>query len=147
MNILEFDNWDEAQRMMQEAEEQANNRILPKQREVVYESYWLRPFDGSLEFGYVLPEGEGGNPDTYRRGYRFSQCSSVLGEGVGDVHLSVLWPIEKEEYELAKANGWRLLHEDWEKDMLIRITHEVEQKNAEAQDTRPSNPGSPQEGS
>jgi hypothetical protein len=144
---MEFDSWDDAQEAMRKAEEVANSKVMSRQRDIVYGSHWVRPFEEGLEFGYVLPEGEGGSADTYRRGYRFSQCSSILGEGIGDVHLSVLWPIEKEEYDLAKANGWRLLHEDWEKEMLLRITHEIEQGNAELQSARPSDPGSPQEGS
>lgn len=151
-HIVEFDNWDDAQKFMQQQEDQANASLLSRQHDIVYGSYWLRATeDAMLEYGYVLPEGSpGSNADAYRRGYRFSLCSSVLGEAQGDVHLAYLWPIEKEEYDLAKANGWQASHEDWEKDMLIRITHEVEQgvaRVAEGNDTRPSDPGSPQEGS
>lgn len=146
--VFEFDDWDDAQKFMQQQEEQANANLLPRQRDIVYGSYWLRATEDSmLEYGYVLPEGEGGDRGAYERGYRFSRCSSVLGEALGDVHLAYLWPIEKEEYDLAKANGWQASHEDWEKDMLIRITHEVEQDNAGFQAAHPSDPGSPQEGS
>lgn len=150
-HIYEFDNFDEAQAFMQEQEALANANLLPRQHTIVYGSYWIRAVDGDmLEYGYVLPEGEGGDRGAYERGYRFSLCSSVLGEARGDVHLAYLWPIEKEEYDLAKANGWQASHEDWEKDMLIRITHEVDEDNArvaEGNDSRPSDPGSPQEGS
>jgi hypothetical protein len=139
---MEFNDWDEAMAFMQKQEEEANASLTDKQREIVYGSYWIRPFDGHLEYGHVLPEGSGGTADTYARGYRYSECHSILGDGMGDVHLAVIWPILEEEYRSAEANLWAPSNEPWEQDMLIRIVQEHEEAN-----TRPPNPGSPQEGS
>ena len=155
MSIMGFDDWDEIQRRMQEAERVANESVTDRQREVVYGSYWLRASqDGMLEYGWVLPqevaernatkESIRALRDAYRRGYRFSRAHSVMSvEGqLGDTHLAVMWPITKEEFEKAKSNSFAKCNEAWETEMLLRITHEMQEALA-----HPSDPGSPQEGS
>lgn len=151
--IMEFDDFDEAMHRMAEAERLANESVTDRQRDVVWGSYWLRAVpDGILEYGYVLTEEEATDPrdggdttahvrERYRRGYRFSRCYSVLGEGMGDVHLAVLWPITKKEFELAQGNNFGRTDEAWENDMLLRVTNEMQA----ALDAHPSTPGSPQE--
>jgi hypothetical protein len=149
MSFVEFNDWDEAQRIMKEAEDKANASVVDRQREVVYGSYWIRATpDGMLEYGRVLTQEEAEEHndaatveqlrDTYRRGYRFSECHSLLGDGVGDTHLAVLWPITKEEYEAAQRQQWQLTYAEWQTAMLRRVIEE--QASA-----RPST-GSPQEG-
>lgn len=152
MTAIPFDSFDEAAKLMHDAEAKANATVTDRQREIVYGSYWIRAQGTLLEYGRVLSqeEVEGGEPpemvevlrQTYDRGYRFSWTSSILGQTLADTHLAVMWPITEEEYNLAKGNNWEPSDEDWWRDMLVRIVGEIAEANDAA---HPSDPGSPQE--
>jgi len=157
-HIIEFDDWEDAQRKMAEAERRANESICPKQREVVWGSHWIRAAaDGMLEYGVVLTEEEatkglGRNGiaelhERYERGYRFSWAHSVMGDGLGDTHLAVMWPITQEEFEQAKAQRWELNYAEWQTEMLARVTSEMREAKLAASNDTPPETGSPQEGS
>lgn len=145
--------WDELGKEMRKHEKIANEAILPKQREIVYGSYWIRAWGNMLVFGRVLSReaSETGQTretvralrDAYERGYRFSRSYSVLdihGE-LGDVHISVVWPIREEEFEAAQENNFRATNQPWEYEMLLRCQQEVQADMA----ANPRIPRSPQE--
>lgn len=152
MSIIEFSDWEDAQRKMRDAETKANASVTDRQREIVYGSHWLRAApDGMLEYGWVIPqdiaernatkESIRALRDAYERGYRFSRAHSVLSTGgeLGDTHLAVMWPITEEEFELAFDNEFARCYEPWEIEMLRRVVDEMSKAIA-----HPST-GSPQE--
>lgn len=155
MTYIEFDNWDDAQKLMMQKEREANESLCPRQREIVYGSYWLRVQGTLLEYGRVLGQNEAEAHqdretvqqmrDSYRRGYRLSMAHSILDPGgvLGDTHLAVMWPITEEEFELAQKQSWRLNYAEWQTAMLRRVIEEMRLARAA---THPST-GSPQEGS
>jgi len=115
-------------------EEEANKRILPYQKEIGYGDYFIRLLDTGMEgilkiYGRIMTREESVGAEkelgageaelqhtaarldsSYARGYRYSWCySEVEPEGeLGFVHVSVMaGKISREQFENAKANGWR----------------------------------------
>lgn len=152
----QFNDWEEMEAYLGNAEVVANNNILPPQQGIVYGSYWLKATeDGILVYGRVhsQAEAEKGQSqaakaqlhDTYERGYRFGRAYSVWCPGgeLGDSHISVLWPIHEDEFCAAMVNGWQPTSQPWEREMLTRVRDEATAAVAASNDS-PS-PASPQD--
>lgn len=129
MTFIPFDDLDDAFESMRKNEEEANANLLPAQGNVVWGSYWVRPYDDILVFGYVFTPEEnisseveaGSTPEelkytvkrlreSYTRGYRYGRCHSILcpeGE-LGDTHLSQVLPVTAEVFETGRRQGWQL---------------------------------------
>lgn len=135
-----FDSLDEMFTFLAEQEKVANSNILPKQREITWGSYWVRPTDdGVLVWGRVHTEEEIltdedewviiHEREMHERGYRFGVAHSLwCPEGeLGSSHISVLWPITEEQFNNAKAAGWNPgSGEKWFQKMLLEIIHSQE---------------------
>lgn len=132
-HVTSFDSLDEMLAEQARREAAANEAILPKQRELEWGGYFCQPIAemGLIVFGRVLSheeivEGEGPDEvasleDAYRRGYRFSFCSSVIEPGeYGSKHISAVWPITEDDYNKAKDRGW----EPWS-GLTERIAREI----------------------
>lgn len=154
-DFVSFDSFEAMQDYLGKAEVVANSNILPKQREIVYGSHWVRADEGILVYGRVwgqheVEEGEGkaeraSHRDSYERGYRFGTAYSVwCPEGeLGSSHISVLWPIHVDEYFAAMSYQWKPTNQPWEREMLARIIEENKADVAARNDSAPS-PASPQ---
>lgn len=154
--FIEFGSLDEMFAAQAEAEKVANDNVLPKQREITWGTYWMRPTDdGIIIWGYVMTldeviqeEIEYSYPDEpevdptairshfterYERGYRYGRAHSLwCPEGeLGDSHISVLWPITKEDFELAKTSGWNPGPTEMFNQMLRRVIHEYQEAHGE----------------
>jgi hypothetical protein len=155
----EFRSYDSIEEMFEDQarnEQAANDAVLPKQREITWGSYWLRPTDdGVLIFGRVHTQEEifeddkkiphqPGDPspkavvrhytEMHERGYRFGTAYSVwCPEGeLGSSHVSVLWPIHQEEFEAAREAEWNPGAIPWFHEMLIRVTREYQKEASDA---------------
>lgn len=132
--IFQFDSLEQAFAMMDEAEEEANQHVLPEQRAITWGDYavrvWSSPQVGTppvMIFGQISTKPDlilgnlesGGNVDeayeelrvlegTHARGYRYGRWFSIIeprGE-YGEAHIADLWPLRAEEFVRAKANQW-----------------------------------------
>lgn len=146
MTVIGFDNWDDMQRHMAEAEEAANTRVSDPQREISYGSTWLRFFDPAgrvVIFGKVHTLEEIRDAETRlgasdgevygviehtkemnERGYVFGTCWSTLevrGE-LGNTHRSEIWYCPPALFEHAQAHDWAIdSFEPWAKDALEAV--------------------------
>jgi hypothetical protein len=155
-HIRSFRSFDEMIEYMAEATNAANANLLPEQRALTWGSYWFRPYEDIIIFGYVFTEAElaererysyhNGGPldeeeeaeftwtiartkENHERGYLFGEAWSVWephGE-LGDTHRASAWPISREQFEFARAAGWNHL------DPSVRVWleplwHSIEQR-------------------
>jgi hypothetical protein len=50
--------------------------------------------------------------ENYAAGYRYGWWASVIEKGEpGDAHVSLCWPITRDDYEAARANQWEMSEE------------------------------------
>lgn len=117
---IPFESVDDAFAAMDKAEREANERAHPLQRAIGYGAFAVRALGEITIWGFI-PEKHEAEPyeDSFERGYRFGKWYSVVcpeGE-LGDAHISTLWPIRKEDFDHAKANGWSM-------ETAIRDDHE-----------------------
>lgn len=148
MTVIGFDNWDDMAKFLGAAEGQANERVVPEQREISYGSLWLRfyplgPNDRTVIFGKVhtleeiaAKEAElGAGPgevqavlahtkDMNTRGYLFGTCWSTIeptGE-LGNTHRSEIWYCPPALFEHAEQCGWDIdSFEPWAKQALDAV--------------------------
>lgn len=119
---------------MAQATEVANANLSDEQRALTWGSYWFRPYEGIVIFGWVFPQDElerqerasyGHTPldpeeeaefayamehtrENHERGYLFGKAYSVWepsGE-LGDTHRASAWPITAEQFTAAQEAGW-----------------------------------------
>lgn len=128
-----FESLDAMLDKMARDEDAANQRATQEQRDIGYGDYFTRIWDGMFGdwltiYGYVTPrdkfieeEKNAGADDAelswethahdsaYQRGYRFGwHYSTVEPDGeLGSTHVSVMKKISKEEFDAAKARGWK----------------------------------------
>ena len=138
MEFVTFNDWDEIQRYMQAQYDIAEQMVVPRQRDITWGSYWVRPNDGILIWGRVWTEAElvlnEDDPEavlahyraTHERGYRFGYAySPYCSDGeLGESHISVLWPITRQEFSSALRCKWQPTDQAWFHDMLLRIIQE-----------------------
>ena len=133
--VRSFNSMEEMFDFMARATESANAHLADEQKALTWGSYWFRPFDDFVIFGYVFTQEEfearerwsyhrGGALDeeeeaefgfskahvldAHERGYLFGEAFSVSepsGE-LGDTHRANAWPITAEQFEAAKAAHW-----------------------------------------
>lgn len=125
--IIPFDSFEEMQKHISASVERAKANIQPRQAKITYGDYWMRIWEDVLIFGHIstLKELEAeerrlGADDaeiawerkvlenSYADGFRYGRAYSVIeprGE-LGDTHVSVMYPITKEEFEQARAANW-----------------------------------------
>lgn len=143
-----FDNITEAFAQMRAMEEEANARVVPRQRQIDWGSYFIRPQEslGLIVFAYCETEEEivagerryGASldeasrtletlQDSHERGYRYGRHYSLIepeGE-LGSTHIVKCWPITEEQFHQAKELGWdaRLILEQhpWLADALLDL--------------------------
>lgn len=101
MDFQAFKSWDEAMEAIQARKKECDAKIFGFQEALEKgDCFATDPGLGFLIFGEILEEPEDG--------YAFGKCYSVVvpdGE-LGDSHISVLVPITREEFELARSRGW-----------------------------------------
>jgi len=133
MEIISFDNMDDMMAHLSRMQEDAEAATLPKQKEIVGGTYFIRPLDeeGFFVFGeaFSLERMEkeeiaaGGEEDEVAEmldeekrkqatGLMFGKCYSIVeptGE-YGTTHRATAWPITEGFFLNAKENGWRLTY-------------------------------------
>lgn len=133
MQIKSFKSFDDMVTFMEANERIAIGNTRPWQWAIGYGDHWMRSItafgqESMPVFGYVLTLNEieqaemetGSDEDelaytitqtenSFRRGYRFSRFYSMTeSEGeLGNVHVSNLYPITAEQFELAKSKEWK----------------------------------------
>jgi hypothetical protein len=125
MAIRTFNTIEEIFEAMSQDEVRANDRTTVDQAMIEPGTYFVRHYEPDLDiYGYCLTDDEAtkGTCDpeelafelkhlesARRRGYMFSRCYSVAcpdGE-LGVTHVSTMEPITREQFEAARARGWR----------------------------------------
>lgn len=113
---------------MREAEDEANQRAEPWQKDITYGDYFIRDWAGLLIYGHITTKEEFTRSEAalgadtaeinhewstlenaYNRGYRYGWCySQVEPDGEpGNTHISSMdRKITKEEFQWAKEHGW-----------------------------------------
>jgi hypothetical protein len=147
-HIFTGKNLEEIFEQMDQAEAEANERVLPAQRAIDWNERVFRAVSdgegGAIAiWGKVWSqeewqrrEADAGATEaelrsslqvllsSHDRGYRFGEYWSVVtpeGE-IGSAHISSLWPITVDDFEVAKRNEWQIWPE-----FLARIQGEVHQ--------------------
>lgn len=130
--VIGFSSMEEMNEYMENQEREANESILEPQRVIGWGSYVFRLVEDLAIWGYIFSENkfvieemlaEGSATkeeleaelvdlrDSHARGYRYGMWYSVVeptGE-YGSAHISALWPITKEDFEIGRANNWELV--------------------------------------
>jgi hypothetical protein len=134
MTFMPFESLDDAFDYMRQAEEKANATLLPSQQSITWGSYWMRPYEDFLIFGYVYTREEniagevkaGSSMEeleyttrtldsSHDRGYRFGMAYSIIeprGE-LGSTHIANMCPIDREVFLTAQAQGWKLTRDQY----------------------------------
>lgn len=140
-----YDSIEEMFAAMERAEREANERATPTQRAITFGDYVVRPMSdaGVIVFGLIWPKDlrdADENPATiarldasHERGYRTGKWSSdFVPEGeIGDAHIATLWPITREEYELAERLDfvtWRVATDPVGREMIRRVLHDAREE-------------------
>jgi len=101
MDFEAFNSWEEAMEAIQNRKKECDAKTHVYQENLAKgDCFATDPGLGFLIFGEILEEPADG--------YAFGKCHSiVVPEGeYGDSHISVLIPITREEFELARSRGW-----------------------------------------
>ena len=102
MDYEGFNSWEEAMEAIQNRRKVCDAKTFTFQENLRKgDCFATDPGLGFFIFGEILEEPEDG--------YAFGKCHSIAipnGE-YGDSHISVLIPISRKEFELARARGWR----------------------------------------
>lgn len=150
-SVVSFENMEDYFAYAKVKEAEANAAVLPQQREIDWGDYVVRFVPGLVIWGEIptfddvcasertyYPEVldaesaeeynaiVAGLKDRYERGYRFGRFSSEIEPGEwGDAHISTLWKISKEDYEVAMRNDWKLWPE-----IALRLSSEFTRARA-----------------
>jgi hypothetical protein len=154
--MFSFTSFEEAMEHMAEQEAAANESVSPAQRAITWGDYVIRlvpdlviwgaipewddlvamergyyadPFkeDEQAEFEYTIA----GLRDRLERGYVFGSFTSAdfPQPELGDAHISTLWKISKEDYEIARRNDWHLWPE-----LALRLKAEFAEEQTHGRD-------------
>lgn len=132
MSVLSFESFDDMQRFLAQASEQARQNLHPEQRTITYGSTWVQFADVArrhVVFGKVCTLAEvkeleiaaGANLVAANeavdqtqidaaRGLMYGHAADVFnprGE-YGMTHLANMWPIDLDVYRLAYSHRWRI---------------------------------------